>query len=117
MLRIKMQTSQFTASARLLVTVSLALAHCSCEKVVTIDLNQSNPQMVIEGVVTDQKGPYAVFLSRTGDYFVPSLSFPPVSNALVIISDNLGDRDTLREVTSGRYISSTTEGVPGRTYT
>ncbi len=112
-----MKTSQVPAPSTFLLLPLLLSALCSCQKVVTIDLNQSNPQMVIEGVVTDQNGPYTVTLSKTGDYFVPSLYFPPISHALVTIFDNLGDADTLREVTSGSYLSSTLKGVPGRTYT
>ncbi len=93
-----------------------ALALCSCEKVVTIDLNQAQPQMVIEGVVTDEAGPDSVMLSKSGNYFEPSLYFPPVSHALVIISDELGNRDTLTETTAGTYKSSTLHGTSGRTY-
>ena len=94
----------------------LAAALCSCEKVINVDLNQAGPQMVIEGNITDQSGPYTVLLSRSGNYFEPSLYFPPVSNALVVISDDLGNRDTLREVASGKYQSSTLQGAAGRTY-
>jgi hypothetical protein len=34
----------------------------------------------------------------------------------VKISDNLGEADTLKEITSGTYISSRLQGIPGRTY-
>ena len=97
--------------------VLIATALCSCEKVINVDLNQAGPQMVIEGNVTDQSGPYTVLLSRSGNYFEPSLYFPPVSNAFVVIADNLGNRDTLRETASGKYQSSTLQGTDGRTYT
>ena len=88
-----------------------------CQKVVSIDLNNANPRLVIEGIVTDQPGPYSVKLSKTGDYFAPSLTFPTVSNALVIMTDNFGQIDTLKEYASGTYLSSTLSGVPGNAYT
>jgi hypothetical protein len=44
--------------------------------------------------------------------------FPPVSNALVVLSDDLGDQDTLKEGNPGIYRSSLIfRGTPGRTYT
>jgi hypothetical protein len=89
---------------------------CSCEKVVSVDLNQANPHIVIEGVVTDQGGPYTVDVTKTGDYFEPSLYFPPVSNATIVVTDNMGQRDALKEVTDGVYESSGLQGLVGRTY-
>ena len=68
-----------------------------CQKVVSIDLNNANPRLVIEGIVTDQPGQYSVKLSMSGDYFAPSIYFPPVSNALIVLADNFGQTDTLKE--------------------
>ncbi len=95
----------------------LAIALSSCEKIVSIDLNKANPHMVIEGIVTDQQTPDSVVLSKSGDYFEPSLIFPSVPNALVTIADDLGTVDTLKEDAPGTYRSSTLRGIPGRTYT
>lgn len=88
----------------------------SCQKVVSIDLNQANPQIVIEGLVSDKVGIDSVTVNMTGDYFTPSLDFPPVAGATVIIADNAGNTDTLREAASGVYYSSNPQGIPGRTY-
>lgn len=87
-----------------------------CQQVVSIDLNTANPRIVVEGNIKDQPGPYSVFLSMTGSYFDTTLATPPVSHAQVVITDNLGNRDTLKEVISGTYQSSTLLGVSGRTY-
>ena len=77
--------------------VGLTLTLNSCEKIVSIDLNKANPHVVIEGIVTDQPSPDSVVLSRSGDYFEASLTFPPVPNAAVTIADNAGTVDTLKE--------------------
>jgi hypothetical protein len=99
------------------VLVLVAGALSSCEQVIEVDLNQAGPQVVIEGIVTDRPGPYTVALSRSGNYFEQSLSFPVVTNAVVIIWDDLGNRDTLREGDPGIYRSSSVlRGVSGRTY-
>jgi len=88
-----------------------------CQQVVSIDLNIANPRVVVEGNIKDQPGPYSVVLSTTGSYFDSTLATPPISHAQVVITDNLGNRDTLKEVISGTYQSSTLIGVSGRTYT
>lgn len=88
-----------------------------CEKIVTIDLNKAEPRLVIEGNVSDQPGPYTVLLSKTGNYFEPALVFPTVSNALVVLTDGQGQRNTLKEVSAGTYQSTTLKGITGRTYT
>ena len=93
-----------------------ALALDACQRVVSIDLNEANPQIVIEGVVTDGPGPYTVSITKTGNYFEPALIFPTVSGASVVLRDDAGTVDTLREVEPGHYQSSHIAGVPGRTY-
>ena len=102
-----------TKTAALLCSAAVLLS--SCQKVVTIDLNQVNPHLVVEGIVSDGPGPYRVKLSRTGNYFEPSLDFPPVTGARIIIRDDLGHRDTLRE--NGDFYETTSlAGAVGRTY-
>ena len=111
-----MKKSRFRVWLSRLALVALVVVLYACQRVVSIDLNQANPQMVIEGVVSNQNGPYTVVLSKTGDYFTPSLTFPQVSNALVTINDNLGNADTLKDAGGGKYVSSHLQGVPGRVY-
>jgi hypothetical protein len=100
----------------LLAPCFAGLLFSSCQQVVSVDLNKANPQIVIEGVVKDQPGPYSVVLSKTGSYFDTSLVTPPVSDALVIMADDLGHRDTLQETVPGTYETSTIQGVPGNVY-
>jgi len=102
----------FLASGLLLLTIGLS----SCQKVISVDLNQTSPQIVIEGLVNDQGGMDSVVISMTGDYFTPSLYFEPITNASVEISDNAGDIDTLTGPGMGTYYSSGPIGVPGETY-
>lgn len=96
--------------------VALSLLLCGCSKVVSIDLNQSNPQVVIEGIVSSQPGPYYVAMGMTGDYFTPSLDFPPITTATITLSDDVGNHETLKEIYPGLYMATTMQGVPGRSY-
>jgi hypothetical protein len=100
----------------LLLYALSVLSNYACQEVVSIDLNKTDPHIVIEGVITDQQGPYSVKVSKTGNYFEPSLTFPPVSHALIIITNDLGQQDTLNEITEGNYTTSHLQGVEGRTY-
>jgi hypothetical protein len=87
----------------------------SCQKIVQIDLNSSDPKLVIEGVVTDSAGPYHVILTKSGSYFDQPV-LPPVSGALVTISDDNGLVDTLVETQAGIYLTSKIMGQPGHNY-
>lgn len=87
-----------------------------CQKVINVDLNEAAPKIVIEGLINDRRGPYSISITRSGSYFnQPVLPF--VSGARVIISDDFGITDSLREAAPGVYITTKTRGLPGRTYT
>src|ERR1035437_121836 len=77
----------------------------SCQKVITFDLNSVNPKLVIQGNITNQPGPYTIQLSHTVNVYDPNV-FPAVSGASVIVSDNVGTIDTLKEISSGIYRTS-----------
>ena len=99
---------------RLLLPLSIAFL-TSCEKVLDIKLKDAESRVVIEGNVSDQPGPYTVTLSRSVSFNAPNV-FPAISNARVIISDNAGNTDTLRETEPGTYQTRNLQGVPGRNY-
>jgi len=100
----------------ILLVMFLASNFYSCQKVVSIDLNQASPQIVIEGLVSDQGVVDSVTVNMTGDYFTPTLNFPAVTGAVVVISDNSGNADTLKETRGGFYASSNPKGIPGNSY-
>ena len=100
----------------ILYITAIIILFASCEDVIDINLNSSDPHLVIEGTITNQQGPYLVKISRTTNYFSSSeQSF--VSDALVIINDSEGNSETLSEVSPGIYETASIEGVIGRTYT
>ena len=87
----------------------------SCEEVIEIDLNSANPKFVIEGIVTNQTGPYSVKISKTIDFYKPG-TYPQVAGANVIISDDKGNEEILEEITAGLYRTKSLLGVIGNTY-
>jgi len=88
----------------------------SCKKVLHPDLDDAGPHIVIEGAVTDVTGPYTVKINRSVDFYAEN-TFPPVSGAVVRISDNEGNIDSLTETSPGVYESAVLQGKPGNTYT
>jgi hypothetical protein len=96
--------------------VMISIASISCEKVVDIDLNTSSPRIVIEGNISDQSGPYFVTLSQTVNFDETNV-FPPITGANIVMSDNVGNLESLIETLPGTYKTSSMRGVPGRTYT
>lgn len=99
--------------------ISLLFIVCSilasCTKVVNIDLNSANPNLVVDAEITDQPGPYTVNLTKTVN-FSDNNVFPAVTGATVVITDNAGNSETLTETGSGNYVASHLQGTVGRSY-
>ncbi len=93
----------------------MLLTFISCEKVIYIDLNTSNPKIIVEANLTNQQGPYKVKISHSVNYYDAN-NFPAETGAHVTLNDNAGTTETLAEVTPGNYETSTLQGVEGRTY-
>jgi len=107
---------RFKDALMMVITMVSFIVFPGCQKVINVDLNVAAPKIVIEGLITDKRGPYSVSITKSGSYFAqPDL--PTVSGAEVTISDNNGTTDTLKEAAPGIYVTSKTRGIPGRTYT
>lgn len=100
----------------LLLSIIL-LAFTSCEKVVQLKLDNAEPQLVIEGAVTNQTTNHTVKIS----YSVPfsdNNTFPPVSGAVVTITDDHNNIYLLTETsTPGTYATPRFTGRIGYVYT
>jgi hypothetical protein len=100
--------------------LSILLLPCllfqGCEKVIHVDLNSSSPQIIIEGNISDQDGPYFVKLSKSVN-FDESNSFPTVSGAQIKLSDDSGGSEILVETEPGLYSTvNFPKGIPGHQY-
>ena len=74
----------------------------SCTKEIKIDLNSSDPQIVIEGSVPANGEKATIKISKSVN-FDESNVFPEVRNAVVILNDNAGNSETLNVTTPGIY--------------
>jgi hypothetical protein len=93
-----------------------SLFFAACREVVEVELPNEEPRLVVEAELNDTPGPHTVRLSLTDDYFADG-NLPPVTDALVVISDNSGQQDTLAQPEEGLYLTQDLEGIIGRDYT
>jgi hypothetical protein len=91
------------------------LTVAACKKVVQVDLNNSAPQIVIEGEVINRNEPCTVRISKTVN-FAASNVYPSVTGATVKITDSsTGVTSDLAESSPGIY-TAYTYGIPRHIY-
>ncbi len=98
------------------ISVLFVLLIFGCEKVLDVDLNETNPVIVIEGTMTGEDNSAEVKISQTSSYFNSS-PINQVSGATVYITDERAHKFILRENDKGQYISEGFYPHPGYTYT
>ena len=84
-------------SLRIIISLLPLLIYSGCQKVINVDLNNAAPRIVIEGLISDRRGPYSVTITKSGSYFNQPV-LPAVSDAEVTITDNTGKSDTLKVI-------------------
>lgn len=87
----------------------------SCEKVIEIELEETETQIVIEANLQAGTHPFVVVISETAPYFEAELP-ESIEDAVVTLRDDAGNVFNVPHEQNGKYIS-TFEGIPGRTYT
>jgi len=91
----------------------------SCEEEYILDTGQAPPQVVIEGLVTNEIKQHYLKISQTTDFYASGQS-PRVSNAQVLVTDDQGNSFPFleQEDSLGLYLSDQPfQGIEGRTYT
>jgi hypothetical protein len=100
---------------KIITMIIASMTLVACEKEIELDLNSADPQIVIEGAINNLAGPYYVKITRTNN-FSDNNDYTGITNAVVIIADNMGVTDTLTEVSPGVYETNNLQGLPGHTY-
>jgi len=86
----------------------------ACTENIQLDLNSSDPQIVVEGSVPVD-GKARISLTKSVN-FDDSNIFPTISYAKITLSDNIGNSETLSEINPGIYTSNQITGMVGRIY-
>jgi hypothetical protein len=90
----------------------------SCEKVINIDLKDSQNKVIVEGLITNEAGQlvHSVLLSKSNSFSSTGKN-NPIVGALVIVEDSTSKIiDTLKETSPGVYNTKKILGVIGHTY-
>ncbi|MFZ4456396.1 MAG: DUF4249 domain-containing protein [Bacteroidales bacterium] len=105
----------FKVNSTLLLLLVFA---ASCTQDITINLDKSTPELVVEGAITNEAKQHKILLSKTGDYF-QNQPVSVISGALVKLSDGINTITlSQNKDTEGAYVTPADfAGVPGRTYT
>ncbi len=95
----------------------------SCTEDIVLDVNQVQPKIVIEGLVTDKPGHQMVKVSRSVGFYTDGTT-PKITNAAITVTDDLGATVTFTHNprnhpdSAGIYLPATPfVGKVGRTYT
>ncbi|MFW5773387.1 MAG: DUF4249 domain-containing protein [Tangfeifania sp.] len=86
-----------------------------CEKVIDVDLNEANPEVVIEGNLSYEEGALKVKVSKTTSYF-ESGSGEKVNNAGVFLEHHTGQLIEINETAPGIYREDRLLIQPGNLY-
>jgi len=103
-----------TTINNILILISLLLIIVSCEKVIDLDLNESNPKPVFESYIENDSTCY-VKATLTSSYYDNSTS-PVIPNATISLSDQNNQSETLTYEGQGIYRGNTMLGQIGSTY-
>lgn len=99
--------------------IFLFLLAPSCIDPVDFSEGDDSKSLVVDGLITNAPGPYVVKLKRTSDYNITSEYIEEVAGAIVFLSDDAGNSETLTEGhMPGVYYTDPDgiRGVPGRYY-
>jgi hypothetical protein len=90
----------------------------SCIDPFKIELTKLDEQLVVDGMITDQPGPYVVKLFKTKALSDQISNSTDVKGAVVVITNSDGVSETLTESSPGNYVTNASgiQGVVGKTY-
>ena len=101
------------------INILLLFSFCwmlvACTENIQLDLNSSNPQIVVEGSVSTN-GKAQILITKSIN-FDQTNNFPALDNLEVRLTDNLGNTELLSGNSTGLYTSKNIIGMIGRKYT
>src|SRR5882762_4417354 len=88
----------------------------ACIEPFNVKIPAGQQTMVVDGLITDQPGPYTILLYKVlpldKEFHYPEW----VGGASISILDDLGASEKLTENAPGHYMTSTLQGVVGKSY-
>ncbi len=100
---------------RLVLLTVLYFSMAGCERKINLDIDKNVPVLVVDGLITNSPPPYFVRLSTTTDLSAEENGIM-VNNAIVRISNDLGEEEVLTRSADGEFRCDQLQGEIGRTY-
>lgn len=104
---------------RIIPAVLTLMFFTACEETVTLDLDQAEPVVIIEGLITDRNQFHYVRVIRSVDFYDHG-NAEPITNADILVTDSQGNEFNFiltSNDSAGYYLSETPfAGVVGRSY-
>lgn len=102
---------------KIISILTLTTLFFSCERPITLDVEQTEPVYIIDGLITNQEANHRITISKS-QFFYDSGENPTISNADVQVVDNEGNNWVFTESDPGEYLSETAfSGKVGNSYT
>src|SRR5690606_35915687 len=96
--------------------ILFSLLFFACEEVIDVDLNESEPRIVIEAQLSDLSSSQRIRVSKTVA-FTAEIGSEPVENAVVLVQDEKGQIFPFNYSRDGNYVNNDFLPVSGRSYT
>ncbi len=94
--------------------IILLLSFISCEEVINIDLKESAPRLVIDASITDSS-PCIIALTESQGFYSDE-PYTRISGATIVLSDNMGNKEIVKETKEKGIYMSIMSGETGNTY-
>ncbi len=92
------------------------LTFTSCEEIIELDLNSTNPAIIIEANLTNSLNDNFVKITQSTDFYNPG-TYKTISNAEITIRDNQNNIYILEEISPGLYLNNELTATPENQYT
>jgi len=93
------------------VLFSILLLTLNCKEEVLLNKNNYSPILVVDGIITNESGPYIVKLSLSRS--LDKYGLIPYENCIVTIHENSGISEELEEIENGIYTTKE-DGIKGK---
>ena len=96
---------------KILQIVILLFTILGCEEVIEVDINSTDPQIIIEAQITDSIEKNGVLITKSTDFYEPN-EYDKISDAEIVIEDEMGNSYLLSETEPGYYQHSSLLAQP-----
>ena len=87
-----------------IITLVALVFFIGCEEVIQVELENSEPQIVIEATISNNPEDNLVIITKSTDFYNPS-EYESVSGAEVIVNSENGESYIFNEIESGRFVN------------